>query len=65
MAGSKYLNQVKRGMVNRLFNTEYLQRVDVQPTKIAEIAGISKTQLYRLYRKWGFKIGRASCRERV
>lgn len=56
MAGSKYLNQVKRGMVNRLFNTEYLQRVDVQPTKIAEIAGISKTQLYRLYRKWGFNI---------
>lgn len=49
-----YLQKEKRGLQEKLFNTEILSRPDVSTSELAEIAGANRTQLYRWLKKFGF-----------
>lgn len=50
-----YLQKVKRGLQEKLFNSEILSRPDVTGVELARIAGTSQAQLYRWFKKFGFE----------
>lgn len=51
-----YLQQVKHGMVKKLFNTEILSRPDVTPTEMSKVAHVTNAQVYRWLKRFGFRV---------